>query len=104
MTIASGGTLTPGAAGVPGTSMTITGNLAFQSGALYVVYLNRTTSTFANVTGTASLTGTVNANFASGSSLASNTSSCSRPAPAARSDALVHEPTGRLYRQSRLHG
>ncbi|MGA8649638.1 MAG: hypothetical protein WB677_03280 [Xanthobacteraceae bacterium] len=50
--------------------MTITGNLAFQSGALYVVYLNRTTSTFANVTGTASLTGTVNANFASGSSLA----------------------------------
>ena len=70
VTIASGGTLTPGAAGVPGTSMTITGNLAFQSGALYVIYLNRTTSTFANVTGTASLAGTVNANFALGSSLA----------------------------------
>ena len=67
--VLSGGTLAPGTAGVPGTSMTITGNLAFQSGALYVVYLNPTTSTFANVTGTASLAGTVNANFASGSYL-----------------------------------
>jgi autotransporter-associated beta strand protein len=70
VTIASGGTLTPGRAGAPGTSMTITGNLAFQSGALYVVYLNPLTSTFANVTGTASLAGTVNANFASGMSVA----------------------------------
>ena len=39
MTIHSGGTFSPGTPGVPGTSMTITGNLAFQSGALYVVYL-----------------------------------------------------------------
>ena len=49
------------APGSPGASMTIAGNLAFQSGALYVVYLNPTTSTFANVTGTASLAGTVQA-------------------------------------------
>jgi autotransporter-associated beta strand protein len=66
VTIASGGTLTPGTAGMPSTSMTIAGNLAFQSGALYVVYLNPTSSTFANVTGMASLAGRVQANFASG--------------------------------------
>ena len=40
--------------------MTVTGNLAFQSGALYVVYLG-STATFANVSGTATLAGTVNA-------------------------------------------
>ena len=68
-TILSGGTLVPGTAGVPGTSMTIAGNLAFQSGALYVVYLNPTISTFAHVSGTASLAGSVNANFSSGTYL-----------------------------------
>ena len=41
--------------------MTVAGNLAFQSGALYLVQLNSTTSTFANVTGTATLGGTVGA-------------------------------------------
>jgi uncharacterized protein with beta-barrel porin domain len=35
------------------------GNLAFQSGALYLVQLNSTTSTFANVSGTASVNGNV---------------------------------------------
>ncbi|HTV37821.1 MAG TPA: autotransporter domain-containing protein [Xanthobacteraceae bacterium] len=69
LTIHSGATFAPGTPGVPGTSMTVSGNLAFQSGALYVVYLNSTT-TFANVSGTASLAGTVNANFATGSGLA----------------------------------
>ena len=68
-TINSGGTLAPGPLGGIG-SLTINGSLAFASGALYVVYLNPTTSSFANVTGTASLAGTVNANFASGSYLA----------------------------------
>src|SRR6185437_777650 len=58
----NGGTLSPGTPGVPGTSMTINGNLAFQSGALYLVYVNSTSSTFANVGGTASLAGTVQAN------------------------------------------
>ncbi|MGC2122020.1 MAG: autotransporter domain-containing protein [Xanthobacteraceae bacterium] len=69
LTIHSGATFAPGTPGVPGTSMIITGNLAFQSGALYVIYLDLAT-TFANVSGTASLTGTVNANFTSGGGLA----------------------------------
>lgn len=68
VTVANGGTFAAGS-GVPGTSMTVAGNLAFQSGALYVIQLNPTSTTFANVTGTASLAGTVNANFASGSYL-----------------------------------
>ncbi|WP_249164636.1 autotransporter domain-containing protein [Bradyrhizobium jicamae] len=60
-----GGTLSPGTG--PGTAMTITGNLAFQSGAIYLVQLNPSTSSFANVTGTAALSGaTVNAVFAGG--------------------------------------
>jgi autotransporter-associated beta strand protein len=63
--IKSGGTFVPGN-GTPGTALTINGNLAFQSGALYVIYLNPATSSFATVTGTASLAGTVQANFASG--------------------------------------
>ena len=62
VTVANGGTFAAGS-GVPGTSMTVAGNLAFQSGALYVIQLNPTSTTFANVTGTASLAGTVNANF-----------------------------------------
>ncbi|HVU42267.1 MAG TPA: autotransporter domain-containing protein, partial [Xanthobacteraceae bacterium] len=70
VTINSGATFVPGTAGVPGTSITIAGNLAFASGALYVVYFNPTTSTFANVTGSASLAGTVLANFASGNYVA----------------------------------
>ncbi len=65
----AGGIFAPGTVGVPGASMTIAGNLAFQSGALYVIYLSPTTSSFANVTGTASLAGTVQANFAAGSYL-----------------------------------
>ena len=67
MTVQSGGAFAPGTAGVPGTSMNITGSLAFVSGALYVVYLNPTTSSYANVSGTASLNGTAQANFAPGS-------------------------------------
>ena len=47
--------------------MTVAGNLAFQSGALYLVTLNSTASTFANVTGTATLAGTVGAAFVPGS-------------------------------------
>jgi autotransporter-associated beta strand protein/probable HAF family extracellular repeat protein len=65
--INSGGTFAPGAAGVPGTAMTVQGNLAFQSGALYVVQINPATSTLANVvTGTATLAGNVLAVFAPG--------------------------------------
>jgi outer membrane autotransporter protein len=57
MTVMSGGNFAPGTPGVPGTSMTVSGNLAFQAGANYIVQLNPTTSTFANVTGTAALGG-----------------------------------------------
>ncbi len=64
--IASGGTLLPGN-GIPGSSLAIAGNLAFQSGALYLVTLNSTASTFANVTGAATLAGTVGAAFLPGS-------------------------------------
>jgi autotransporter-associated beta strand protein len=67
LTINSGGTFAPGTPGVPGSSMTVAGNLAFQSGAIYLVQLNSSTSTFAVVTGTAALAGTVNASFVAGS-------------------------------------
>jgi len=65
-TIMSGGTFAPGNS--PGT-MTVQGNLAFQSGALYLVQVNPSTASSANVTagGSAALAGTVQAVFASGS-------------------------------------
>src|SRR5262249_7213191 len=66
VTIHSGATFAPGN-GTPGTSMTITGNLAFQSGATYQVQLNPTTASFVNVSGTATLAGNVLATFAPGS-------------------------------------
>jgi uncharacterized protein with beta-barrel porin domain len=47
----------PGDPSIPGTSTKIVGNLAFQSGAFYQISINPSTSTFANVTGTASLGG-----------------------------------------------
>jgi autotransporter-associated beta strand protein/probable HAF family extracellular repeat protein len=68
-TIANGGTFTPGS-GTPGSSMTVAGNLAFQSGALYLVQLNPTTSSFANVTGAASLNGSAGAAFLAGNYVA----------------------------------
>jgi autotransporter-associated beta strand protein len=64
--INSGAVFAPGAAGTPGTSMTVAGNLAFQSGAIYQISLNPSTSTFASVTGTASLAGIVDAVIAPG--------------------------------------
>jgi fibronectin-binding autotransporter adhesin len=66
----AGGTLAPGN-GTPGTFMTVSGNLAFQSGVQYLVQLNPATASFANVTGTATLGGaTVNAMYANGSYVA----------------------------------
>jgi uncharacterized protein with beta-barrel porin domain len=54
--------------GTPGTFMNVSGNLAFQSGALYLVQLNPAAASFAQVTGTAMLGGaTVNAIYANGS-------------------------------------
>lgn len=64
-TIASGGALAPGNS-TPGSLMTVNGSLAFQSGALYMVQLNPTTASFANVTGTSTLAGTTLSVFANG--------------------------------------
>jgi outer membrane autotransporter protein len=64
--IGSGGIFMPGSA-TPGSSMSVTGNLGFVAGSTYKVNLDPTTSSFANVSGTATLGGaTVNANFAAG--------------------------------------
>ena len=62
-TINSGGIFAPGTS--PGT-MTVQGNLAFQSGAFYVVQVNPTMASTTNVGGSASLAGTVDAIFAPG--------------------------------------
>lgn len=67
VSIANGGTFVPGN-GTPASSTAIVGNLAFQSGALYLIQLNPATASFATVSGTATLGGaTVNAIFANGS-------------------------------------
>ena len=71
--IHSGATFAPGAPGVVGTSMNIVGNLAFQSGAIYLVTLGSNTASRAIVTGTATLNGTVQGFLASGSSLSPKT-------------------------------
>jgi outer membrane autotransporter protein len=65
-TIMSGGTFAPGNS--PGT-MTVQGNLAFQSGAIYLVQVTPSLASSANVVagGSAALAGTVNASFAAGS-------------------------------------
>jgi uncharacterized protein with beta-barrel porin domain len=64
--VGSAGTFSPGN-GTPGSSMTVTGNLAFASGALYLVQLNPSTSSLAKVTGSTTLGGaTVDAAFAPG--------------------------------------
>src|SRR6478672_11082048 len=60
-----GALFAPGS-GAPGTSITVRGNLAFQSGAIYLVQVNSTAASSANVTGTASLGGAVQAVFAPG--------------------------------------
>lgn len=63
----SGAVFAPGD-GSPGTSMTVSGNLALQSGATYQVQVNPSAASFAAVSGTATLGGaTVNALYAPGS-------------------------------------
>jgi autotransporter-associated beta strand protein len=64
-TIMSGGTLAPGNAANPTGTLMITGNLAFQSAALYLITVSGANASSASVTGTASLGGTVQAAFAS---------------------------------------
>jgi T5SS/PEP-CTERM-associated repeat protein/autotransporter-associated beta strand protein len=71
----AGGSLVPGPVGTPGTitpgTMTVTGNLAFLTGAFYVVQVNPTTASTTNVNLTASLAGTVAAVFAPGTTYVS---------------------------------
>ncbi len=67
-TIANGGIFVPGNA-TAGSSTIVAGSLALQSGALYLVQLNSVASSFANVTGAATLGGTVGASFAAGSTV-----------------------------------
>ena len=69
--IHAGGSLAPGSAGAVG-AMTIAGNLAFQSGALYIVQVNLANASTTNVNGTAALAGNVQANFAPGNYLANH--------------------------------
>jgi uncharacterized protein with beta-barrel porin domain len=70
LTLGSGSTFAPGN-GTPGTSATINGNLAFQSGAFYMIGINPATSSFASATGAATLGGaSVYALFSSGSYVA----------------------------------
>jgi len=69
-TLVGGGVFAPGA-GTPGSSMTVSGTLGFNAASTYAVNLNPTTSSFANVSGVATLGGaTVNAIFAPGSYIA----------------------------------
>ncbi|WP_158667631.1 autotransporter outer membrane beta-barrel domain-containing protein [Bradyrhizobium guangdongense] len=56
VTVNSGGMLTPGFSG-SGSVLTISGSLAMQSGALYLVQVGSATASRANVSGTATLTG-----------------------------------------------
>jgi autotransporter-associated beta strand protein len=66
----SGGTFAPGS-GTPGSFLTVNGVLGFTAASTYAVNINPTTSSFANVTGTATLGGaTVNAIYTSGSYVA----------------------------------
>ncbi|WP_164988378.1 autotransporter outer membrane beta-barrel domain-containing protein [Bradyrhizobium betae] len=66
--VASGGIFAPGS-GTPRSSIAVQGSLAFQSGALYLVTLSSTSSSFAAVTGNAVLNGTVVASFLPGSTV-----------------------------------
>jgi autotransporter-associated beta strand protein len=66
----AGGTFAPGS-GTPGSSLTVNGLLGFTAASTYAVNINPTTSSFANVTGAATLGGaTVNAIYTSGSYVA----------------------------------
>jgi len=66
-TLVAGGTFNPGN-GTPGSSMTVAGNLAFQSAGIYMVQLNPATSSLAQVSGVTTPGGaTVDAVYAAGS-------------------------------------
>jgi autotransporter-associated beta strand protein len=66
-TSVAGGTFAPGS-GIAGSSMTVSGTLGFNAASTYVVNVNATTASFANVSGVATLGGAgVSASFGVGS-------------------------------------
>jgi uncharacterized protein with beta-barrel porin domain len=65
-TLTNGGVLNLAPGGGTIGALTITGNLVFQSSALYIVQVNPTTASLTSVTGTATLAGTASASFAAG--------------------------------------
>jgi uncharacterized protein with beta-barrel porin domain len=66
----AGGTFAPGS-GTPGSSLTVFGTLGFTAASTYAVNINPTTSSFATVSGAATLGGaTVSATYANGSYVA----------------------------------
>ena len=67
--VASGGVLAPGLPGTPGGRLTVSGNLAFASGAIYLVQINPATASYTSVAGSAALNGNVLAAFAAGNYL-----------------------------------
>jgi YVTN family beta-propeller protein/autotransporter-associated beta strand protein len=70
-TIMNGGTLAPGNASSPTGTLSITGNLAFQSGALYLVQITPSGASSTAVSGTATLgSAMVKASFAAGAYVA----------------------------------
>jgi hypothetical protein len=85
--VLSGGTLAPGPiSGTLGT-MTVAGNLIFQSGAIYLAQVTPSAPDTISVSGTAKLAGTVRANFAPGTFIPRlylnalrEADSCARPA------------------------
>ena len=100
--IAPGGIFVPGN-GSPGSSMTVAGNLAFQSGALYLVTLNSTASTFAHVTGAAALAGTVGAAFLPGSEVMKQYKYMILSAERGVSGAFAGVGLARSFRWARCH-
>jgi autotransporter-associated beta strand protein len=64
--IASDGIFAPGTPGAAGTAMTVSGNLTFAAGAYYLVALDPSSASYADVSGTAALDGTVLAAFDTG--------------------------------------
>ncbi|HUD52114.1 autotransporter domain-containing protein, partial [Parvibaculum sp.] len=64
--VASGGIFAPGAAGIAGGSTTVSGTLTLGIGSTYLVAVNPSTASYADVSGTASLHGTVLAAFDTG--------------------------------------
>lgn len=67
VTVNSGGTFAPGAPGLPGSLMTVTGDVTFGPDAIYRVQADPTTASLTQVNGIAHLNGSVQMTFTAGS-------------------------------------